>query len=191
MTKVKREPVPVEMRTQLARLFGKDSRHARREAMTDAQWRDALRKVLDHLYSYVKANVQTDDVHHLMLCSSLSAARQSLDVHDNFWPGYAEGLTRLVLLLIRDYPDHRDALPEARKRDHFDLRKLRALHYSQDANQKLWSLFAAHRLRVPGFTGDPFVALEEFRMKYGFKASYDDFLAWYRKAYPQNYALVF
>jgi len=179
------------MSTQLARLFGKDARLARERQMSNAEWRVALRKVLEHLYSYLKENVRTDDVHLLMLCTGLTAARESLDTQENFWPGYAEGLTRLALLLMGDYPDHRKARPGTRRGDHFQLRKFRTLHYSQDANQKLWSLVAAHRFGLPGFKGDPLRALDEFRAQQGFNASYDDFLTWYRKTYPANYALVF
>lgn len=179
------------MRNQLARLFGKESRLGRREEMTSAQWRVALRTVLDHLYRYLKSNVQTDEVHFTMLCTGLAAARESLDEADDFWPGYAEGITRLALLLMGDLPDHQNSRPGSRKKGHFSLSCFRTLHYSQDPLQKLSTLVAAHRIGLAGFEGNPYHALDEFRAERGFKAGYDDFIAWYKRKYPQNYALVF
>src|SRR6476469_9158644 len=100
-------------------------------------------------------------------------------------------MTRLALLLMGDYPDHRRTRPGSRKKNHFELRRLRTSHYSHDANQKLWCLMAAYQIGLPKFQGNPLHALDEFRMKHGFEASYDDFIAWYKVNYPENYVLVF
>lgn len=90
-----------------------------------------------------------------------------------------------------DYPDHRASRPGSRKEDHFKLKKFRALNYTQNANQKLWTLIAAHRIGLPGFEGSPLHALDEFRSQYGFKPGLNEFIAWYKKVYATNYALVF
>lgn len=191
MSSRKRSAVTPATRAQLARLFGEASQEASREEMTSSQWRSVLRKVLDHLHSYLRANVPTDDIHSLMLCTGLASARKSLDQDDDFWPGFAEGMTRLALLLMGDYPDHRKNRPGSRKKNHFELRRLRTLRYTQDATQKLECLIAAYQFGLPKFRGDPLLALDEFRMQHGSEASYDDFIAWYKINYPENYVLVF
>src|ERR1700689_3852032 len=92
--------VPQAMRIQLARLFGADSRCARAKRQSNAQWRKTLLNVLRELDRYVAANVvTTDDVHLFMLHSGLYAAHESLRQED-FWPGYAEGMTRVALVLM-------------------------------------------------------------------------------------------
>lgn len=70
------------------------------------QWKRTLLAVLAELDRYLAANVETDDVHLLMLHSGLYAAHESLR-HEDFWPGYVEGITRFAVLLMGDYPDHR------------------------------------------------------------------------------------
>ncbi len=191
MVKETKIPTPPGQRVQLARLFGESSVAAKSERLTDAQWRKTLVKLLDHLYEYILANVRTDELHMLMLCSGLSAARQSLKDDEDFWPGYVEGITRIALLLMGDYPDHRSKRPGSRTKDHFDLKRFRSIQYSQDDDQRLWTLAGAYRLGLPGFERDPFIELGEFRSEKGPKATVQEFLDWYRRAHPENYARVF
>jgi hypothetical protein len=94
------------MEVQLARLFGAASAEAKMKSRSPAQWKRTLRGVLLELFRYLEANVETDDVHWPMLHSGLAAAYESLKGSD-FWPGYVEGITRLALILMGDYPDHR------------------------------------------------------------------------------------
>ena len=98
--------VPKSMQVQLARLFGADSKEARRMQRSAKDWKATLRNVLHELDRYIQANVDTDELHATMIASGLFAADESLK-EDDFWPGYAEGLTRVVLVLLGDYPDHR------------------------------------------------------------------------------------
>jgi hypothetical protein len=100
------KPVPPGMKVQLERLFGSDSPEAKAAVRTDAQWRQTLSSVLAELFKYLEQNVHTDDMHWTMLCTGFAAAADSLK-HDDFWPGYAEGITRIALLLMGDYPDHK------------------------------------------------------------------------------------
>jgi hypothetical protein len=93
------------MKVQLSRLFGTGSSEAKLERRSDKQWKRTLLNVLQELDRYLAANVETDEVHRLMLHSGLYAAHVSLEEQD-FWPGYAEGITRLALILMGDYPDH-------------------------------------------------------------------------------------
>jgi hypothetical protein len=95
---------------QLARLFGSASKLATTDRRTAAQWRKTLKAVLGELDRYVSANVDTDELHRSMLLTGLVAADESLK-QDDFWPGYAEGITRLALILLGDYPDHRRRKP--------------------------------------------------------------------------------
>src|SRR6266851_5780156 len=98
--------VPRAVQVQLARLFGADSKKAKQETRTPTQWKAVLREVVRELKNYIRANVDSDDLHVVMIDSGLFAAREALNEAD-FWPGYAEGITRALLLLLGDYPDHR------------------------------------------------------------------------------------
>src|SRR6266481_6447219 len=78
--------VPPGVEVQLARLFGAASSEAKMKSRTPAQWKKTLRGVLQELFRYLDANVETDDVHWPMLHSGLAAAYESLKGKD-FWPG--------------------------------------------------------------------------------------------------------
>src|ERR1700674_4424299 len=112
--------VPRGMEVQLARLFGAASSEAKMKSRSPAQWKRTLRGVLQELFHYLEANVETDDVHWPMLHSGLAAAYESLKSND-FWPGYVEGITRLALILMGDYPDHRKRKRGRKPEDHYRL----------------------------------------------------------------------
>lgn len=178
------------MRVQLARLFGQESPAARAESRTPQEWRRTLQKVIDELDRYVEANVDTDDLHGLMIASGLYAASEALK-EEEFWPGYAEGITRLALLLLGDYPDQRRR-KRGRKPDGFyDLSRFRSVHYHQSPAQKLYTLLAAGRLQGLKLSKDPRDAMSEFRAQAGYQASYKEFFRWYRRRYPADYAALF
>jgi hypothetical protein len=180
---------PPSLKVQLAKLFGAASAEARSETRTPAQWRKTLRKLLDELYEYAKANVETDELHWLMICSSFAAAMESLKDED-FWPGYTEGLIRLSLLLMGDYPDHRRRKTGKKKDTHYKLNRLRTLHYSQDADQRVRTIFTAKAAGFPALTASPRDALARFREESG-GGSYRDFMSWYKLVYPEDYAALF
>jgi len=125
-----------------------------------------------------------------MILSGLAAADQALK-EKNFWPGYVEGMTRVVLLLMGDYPDHRRRKPGRKKADHYKLDRLRSLHFEQSANQRIRTLLAAGAAGFPQLTANPRDVLTQFRTEHGYAAGYREFLDWYRKAYGQDYAAVF
>jgi hypothetical protein len=178
------------IQVQLSRLFGAASTEARTESRTSREWRKTLRKVLEELYRYARANIETDELHWQMLLSSFAAAHESLKEED-FWPGYVEAVTRLALLLLGDYPDHRKRRTGKKSNDHYRLGRLRDLKYIQNDDQRLKVLFAAHAAGFPALAVPPKRALSEFREQYGYKGSYKDFLHWYKKEYPTDYAAIF
>jgi hypothetical protein len=90
----------------------------------------------------VATNVDTDDMHHMMLLSGLAAAHESLQ-EDDFWPGYVEGITRAMLVLLGDYPDHRRRKTGRRQADHYELHRLRTVQWMQTPAQRLHTLIAA------------------------------------------------
>jgi hypothetical protein len=182
-------PVPQGMRVQLARLFGSSSAHAEPEFRSNAEWRKTLLKVLGELNSYLLTNVQTDAVHLSMLFSGLYAAHESLNCEE-FWPGYAEGITRLALLLMGDYPDHRRRKGGRKEGDHYQLSRSRSLNYTQTYFQKLQTLLIAPALGIKLNTL-PHLALRDFRERFGSKPGYDRFFKWYRREHPEDYSAVF
>jgi hypothetical protein len=189
--KVKRNKMwcPPAMKVQLARLFGPSSPEARLEMATSTQWRRILQKVLRELDRYLSTNVETDAVHRLMLHSALAAADDSLIMYD-FWPAYVEGITRLALLLMGDYPDHRSRRKGRPRTEHYRLSRLREVRYLQSPAQKLHTLLAAPQVGIPLKT-PPGRALIEFRKQVGPEAGAAEFFLWYRKNHPEDYAAVF
>jgi hypothetical protein len=156
---------------------------------TSKQWRRILQKVLRELDRYLSQNVETDAVHRLMLHSALAAADDSLIMYD-FWPGYVEGITRLALVLMGDYPDHRKRLRGRRRAQHYQLSRFREVRFLQTPVQKLNTLLAAPHVGIQLKT-PPGRALAEFRRQFGPKPSLAEFFAWYRQNHPEDYAAVF
>jgi hypothetical protein len=185
------KPVPKALQVQFSRLFGDSSKVAKAQEMTDRQWRKVLKKLLDEIYHYIEDNVTTDELHSIMLCSGLSSAFNSLKEDDFFWPGYIEGITRLCLLLLGDYPDHRRRKGGKKKQDHYMVNRHRKLCYAQDADQKVRVFWAATQLGFLGPSHDFNSIMGEFRSEKGFKASYSDFIRWYRTRYPEEYSKLF
>jgi hypothetical protein len=178
------------MKVQLARLFGAESSEAKMESRSSAQWKSTLRGVLEELFRYLKANIETDEVHWPMLRSGLFAAHESLKGKD-FWPGYVEGITRLALILMGDYPDHHKRKLGRKPQDHYQLSRYRSVQYVQTSNQKLKTLVDAPSMVGIELSKDAYAALREFRGVAGYKVGYKEFFRWYRKKYPQDYAAVF
>lgn len=175
---------------QLARLFGTGSKIASGSPQTPAQWKRTLRAVLDEIAEYLAVNVDTDEVHKHMLTGTLAAASEALK-QEEFWPGYVEAITRLTLLLMGDYPDHRRRKKGRKDADHYKLDRLRTVGWSQTPSQRLLTLYAAGRYGFPELSTDPMERLREFRNLYGFGPSQRDFLEWYRATYPTDYAAIF
>ena len=182
--------VPTAMLVQLAKLFGTESRAARETSRSSSEWKKILKKSLRELGRYLDENVDSDELHMMMLYSGLASAEESLK-EDDFWPGYVEGITRFALLLMGDYPDHRKRKPGRKKKNHYVLRQCRTLKYIQDETQRLRTLFAVSACGVPNLSRDPRDVLSDFRQAYGTQATYKQFFRWYRENYPEDYALVF
>jgi len=182
--------VPNVMRVQLSRFFGSQSREARATRRTTAEWKRTLKRVLGELDKYISENVDTDDVHFLIILSGLCAADEALK-EKNFWPGYAEGITRVALCLLGEYPDHRKRQKGRKAHDHYNLQKFRTVRWLQTRNQRLLTLFAAWEYGFSQLGKNPHEALREFRDQYGFRPSYKKFFDWYKKTYPADYCKVY
>jgi len=178
------------MQVQLARLFGSNSKKAAVDMQTPAQWRKTLRAVLNEMENYIAANVDTDEFHREMLLSGLVGANEALK-QEEFWPGYVEGITRLALILLGDYPDHRRRKPGRKDKDHYKLNLCRSMVWMQTPDQRLRTLVAVGNAGFPKLSAHPLDILREFRSRYGYKPTYSDFLEWYRHNHPEDYAAVF
>jgi hypothetical protein len=183
-------PIPRSMQVQLGRLFGTNSKEARGEARTAAQCRRTLQSVLCEIDGYVQCNVDTDDLHLSMMRSALDAAYESLK-EDDFWLGYIEGITRLALVLLGDYPDHRRRKPGRKKDNHYNLNGLRSACWVQTPNQRFRTILAVGRTGFPKLSVNPRDVLDEFRRQFGYRIGYPEFIEWYRVNYPQDYIRVF
>jgi len=180
---------PPAMKIQLERLLGPSPSLQRFDNPSPAEWRSALRRVLRELGRYLAANVHTDELHRIMLLSGLAAAAESLK-QEKFWPGYVEGVTRLALVLMGDYPDYRRRRPARRGHERFRLDRFRDVRFHQTADQKLNTLMAAPQVGIQLKT-PPARALSQFRRLFGTQAGHDEFFLWYRKTHPEDYATVF
>src|SRR5260370_19420386 len=166
--------VPEGMRVQLSRLFGNGSRVGKATTRSDREWRRDLLSVIKEIDRYLSANIRTDSVHLLMLHSGLFAADESLKQKD-FWPAYAEGITRLALILMGDYPDHRRRKGGRKDDTHYKLARMRSCYYTQSDLQKLHTLIAAPHIGI-ALQSNPDAALHEFRRQFGLKPGHDQFL---------------
>jgi hypothetical protein len=176
------------MQIQLARLFGDASKEAKAITRTPAEWRRALRRVLADLDWYLDENVTTDEMHRFMLATGLWAAGEALKEED-FWPGYAEGITRFALTLLGDYPDHRKQRLHGKRKGHYSLKRFRSLVYSQTPEQKVKTLFGTSTFGVPKLSTNPMHLWRQYVAQVQ-SPSYRKFLQWYRKNYPRDYAAV-
>lgn len=183
-------PVPKSVQVQLARLFGSGSVEATKQVRTASEWKRTLRRVLHELDRYITTNVDTDELHATILASGLFAADESLKAEE-FWPGYAEGLTRVILGLLGDYPDHRRRRRGAKSSDHYRLQLCRSLQYAQNSDQRFRTLLAAGAFGLNGLSRRPREVLDEFRSRYGSRPTWVQFLRWYKKNFPEDYTAVF
>jgi len=183
-----RSRVPKGMQVQLARLLGESSVEARLSERTPGEWRRALRRVLKELERYLDENVTTDEQHRFLLATGLWAAQESLKEED-FWPGYVEGITRFALLLLGDYPDHRKRRRSGKRAEYYKVNSLRSVVYSQSHEQRVRTLFAASAVGLPKLSAKPRELWRAYMAQTN-KPSYREFLQWFRKQYPDDYAAV-
>ena len=178
------------MQVQLSRLFGTESSHAKRMPKTNAQWRKTLFAILEEIQRYIDANVDTDEFHRAVLYSGLFGARESLKQED-FWPGYVEGITRVTLALLGDYPDHTRRKSGRKDADFYKLNLNRTVQWSQDPEQRFRTLFRVGLVGFPRLSESPVAVLDKFRDRFGYKVNHATFLEWYRAHYANDYATVF
>jgi hypothetical protein len=185
-----RTAIPPGVKVQLARLFGSQTKIAKQEALTKTEWKNTMRQILKELEKYIWYNVYTDEMHMYMLYTGLLAAQESLKQED-FWAGYTEGILRIVLILMGDYPNHKKRRGSGKRKNHYDLQQFRTLHYIQSNKQKLNTLLAVPIFGLPKLENNPNDALHEYLMENGFDSTYKKFFLWYKKKYGKDYALIF
>lgn len=189
--KVQGPPVtPSAISVQLGRLFGARGREAQTTHRSPRQWQSTLRKVLRELHAYRVANVHTDELHDALLDSGLKSAHTSL-TQDDFWPGYVEGITRFVLLLMGDYPDHRSRRTGPKPGGYYRLSGCRTLSYAQTTVQRMRALEVAHATGFFSLSQDPRSLWITYQLSKLGPADYRSFLKWYRHHFPEDYAKVF
>jgi hypothetical protein len=190
MGKAKTVIIPNSMQVLLSKLFGATSAKAKSDSLSESTYREYLSKIVDELYLYLDENVQTDELHRLMLLSGLVAAKESLN-DENYQAGFIEGLTRFSLVLMGDYPDHRKRKGGRKNSEHYKLNLHRSLNFVQDYEQKFRTILAVGNTGFPELSTNPYVALDRFRDEYGSRATHREFVEWYRKNYPIDYAILF
>lgn len=178
------------MKNQMARLFGAQSKFANADYLTDAEWRIAFKKVTVELYRYMRQNVDTDPPHRELLESAFLCASHDLDTEDAYI-GYIQALTRLCLVLMGDYPDHRKRRGKGKGKGYYGLQMCRSLEYTRSPNQRLWALDASRLLFVEGCDVKVFDELNKFRRQFGYEPTIADFLRWFAAEHPVHYAATF
>jgi hypothetical protein len=178
------------MQVQLSRLFGTESKYARDDLKTDAQWRSTLKSVLSEVKAYLDANVDSDEFHTMQVYSGLLAASDALKQED-FWPGYTEGITRIALTLLGEYPDHRKRKSGRKDAGFYKLNLERTAQWTQAPEQRFRTLFHVGLTGFPQLSESPVEVLRKFRDKYGYQIDHGTFLEWYRKNFSKDYAAVF
>jgi hypothetical protein len=178
------------MQVLISKLFGASSQKATAQSLKENEYRVILSKIVDELYLYMDENIQTDELHRLMLLSGLVAAKESLK-DDNFYMGFIEGITRFSLLLMGDYPNHRRRKGGRKNSEHYKLNLFRSVTFVQDHEQKFRTILAVENTGFPELSICPRVALNKFRDEYGNGATHRDFIAWYKNNYPNDYAMHF
>jgi hypothetical protein len=177
------------MQIQLSRLFGESSAIAK-HGTDDKSLRRTFKFVLREIEQYVDANVDTDELHRIMLQSGLYAANEALK-EDDFWVAYVEGITRFALTLLGDYPDQRKRKPGRKNADHYKLDRLRTAGWTQNIEQRFRVLIYVGDLGFPELSRRPWDVLMEFQTRYGYNTSHARFMNWYRKNFSEDYVKVF
>lgn len=178
------------MKVQLERLFGANHTEATREFRTDAQWRATLKRVLRELYQYKLKNVESDNLHQEKIETCFESANEAL-LSKEFYVGYIEALTRLCLILMGDYPDHRNRKGSGMREDHYSLTAERNVFYTSTGGQRLYCLAAAHSFGLPGCVVNPYEEISNWRRDVGNEANLGDFPRWFSVKYPEHYSATF
>ncbi len=181
---------PRAMQNQLVGLFGSQSKLVSGKELTAAELKKTLKAVVGELKEYVFTNVDSDESHMMQIASALKSAEEVLK-EDDFVVGYIEVITRLALLLLGDYPNHHKRKSGRKTEDFYKLDKLRTLNWVQTPDQRLRTLLKVGDEGVPILSANPRGVLRSFRDQYGYKPTYADFLGWYRRKFPVDYAAVF
>ena len=182
--------IPEAMRVHIGRLFGPQSRYARKTHLSDAEWRSLLKALLIELDRYRRVNVNTDGLHSLFLDTGLASADHSLNA-DVFWPGYIEGILRFALLLMGDYPDHRGRKRGRKSLEHYELTLLRSPAFTQTSSQRFRTLYMAVDLGICGTKKKMWQLLSPFYDEFGYRRTNRETLEWFRRTYPDIYSRVF
>jgi hypothetical protein len=178
------------MQNQLVRLFGSRSKLVPGDELTAAELKKTLKAVVGELKEYVFANVDTDESHMIQIALTVQKAEEVLKEED-FVVGYIEAITHLALLLLGEYPNHHSRKSGRKTEDFYKLDYLRTLHWVQTPDQRLRTLLKVGDQGIPTLSASPRDVLRSFRDQYGHKPTYADFLRWYRREFPADYAAVF
>lgn len=177
------------MQVLIQKLFGSASVQSK-PTKTATEWKRTLAAILDDLWTYILTNVETDEMHMMMLYTGIASAKDALKQKD-FWPQFTEGVLRIAFLLLGDIPEHRAYTRGNKRNGHYRLDRHRSVHYLRNGQQALNTLLAARRFGHPELTIDPQEAYRRFRRANGYKSTYKDFFTWFRKTFPADYAAVF
>jgi len=104
-----------------------------------------------------------------------------------------EGITRLALTLVGDYPDHRTKKSGRKKEGHYhyNLNFHRADRWEQTPEQRFRTVMAWGVIGYQPLSAKPRDLLDLFRRQFGFKPDHADFIEWYRANFPQDYSALF
>jgi hypothetical protein len=151
--------------------------------------------LVEHLERYVRANVVTDGGHHSALEQAIRGLRHAVDAPEGERESeLVTSFADLCLLLLGDRPDHWWRRGSVNHPKYFLLSQHRSVHYSQTPAQV--ARVIRTRYVSPKMKGSPDVASEVKSLHSAYwrhrrRHSDADFVAQFRRMYPQEYMKLF
>ncbi len=184
MTKQKLYRLPPSFECLLQSMFGWGTKIGSSTYLSDSEYKKVIGSILNELEKYLSDNVHTDPNHQEELQKAIKSAQLYFN-EEYWWPGVFEGVVRLTLLLMGDFPRHEKYSRGKKDEDFYKLNLHRSVCWIQNSSQRMSMLYDAERL------GKLDKKLWQLRKEFHENSKYKDFISWFREKYPTEYAKVF
>lgn len=156
--------------------------------LSEREWKNIIKKLLRKLELAIDINVYTDTIHIRNIKHKLQHMRDSLAQKKTVDPELVLALIGLSFELLGGMPDNHTR-KYGNKPHHFKLDQHRSLLYSQVAAQKVWTIFeSAHYDQFKQYYTHQKIADKYYTEFVGKPA---EFISWFKRTYPAQYAELF